>query len=147
MNRRFFVLASLALGGCATTPPQPAPILPLAPAPAPGPGPRPGSTPGPGPGPAIYGELEPLYSAQAGRQALTIRVSSNGCTTKADFAFHVERLRDTVTLAFGRKRLDPCRSLAMGQTELTFTWEELGLAPRAPMVLLNPLTAWTGPGS
>ncbi|HEY2358773.1 MAG TPA: hypothetical protein VGH86_15070 [Phenylobacterium sp.] len=143
MNRRFFVLASLALGGCATAPPQPAPILPLAPAPAPAPGPG----PSPAPGLATYGELEPLYSAQAGRQALTIRVPSNGCTTKADFAFYVERRRDTVTLAFGRKRLDPCRSFAMGQTELTFTWEELGLAPRAPVLLLNPLTAWTGPGS
>ncbi|HEX5262256.1 MAG TPA: hypothetical protein VFW13_01935 [Phenylobacterium sp.] len=141
MNRRFFVLASLALGGCATSPPHPAPILPLPPAPAPGPGQAPAL------GPATYGELEPLYSAQAGRQALTIRVPSNGCTTKADFAFYVERRRDTVTLAFGRKRLDRCKSFAMGQAELTFTWEELGLAPRAPVVLLNPLTAWTGPGS
>jgi hypothetical protein len=125
MNRRLFVLTALALGGCATvnTPPVVAPA------------------------PQAFSELEPLYLAQGGREALTIRVSSNGCTAKADFAFYVERRGDAVTLAFGRRRVDPCKSVAMGQTELTFTWEELGLAPRTNVFLLNPLTAWTGPGS
>ena len=121
MNRRLFVFAALALAGCATVAPPPAP--------------------------GALGELEPLYSAQAGREALKIRVASNGCTAKADFAFYVERRGEAVTLAFGRKRVDPCKSFVMGQTELSFTWEELGLAPRAPVFLLNPLVAWTGPGS
>jgi len=125
MNRRLFLVAALALGGCATTAEPPA-VAPAS---------------------ATLGELEPLYSAQAGRQALTIRVSSNGCTAKADFAFYVERRGEAVTLAFGRKRIDPCKSFAMGQTELSFSWEELGLAPTTPVFLLNPLTAWTGPGS
>ena len=125
MNRRLFLVAALALGGCATTREPPA-IAPAS---------------------AALGELEPLYSAQAGRQALVIRVASNGCTAKADFAFYVERRGEAVTLAFGRKRVDPCKSFAMGHAELTFTWEELGLAPRTPVYLLNPLTAWTGPGS
>jgi hypothetical protein len=123
MNRRIFLLAALALGGCATMAP---PVV--------------------APAPRALAELEPLYSALAGREALKIRVSSNGCTAKADFAFYVERRGETATLAFGRKRVDPCKSFAQGQTELSFTWEELGLAPRSPVVLLNPLTAWTGPG-
>jgi hypothetical protein len=125
MDRRLFLLAALALGGCATgaAPPTAAPTA------------------------GALAELEPLYAAQAGRQALTIKVSSNGCTAKADFAFYVERRGETVTLAFARKGVDPCRAFAMGQTELSFTWEELGLAPRTPVFLLNPLTAWTGPGS
>ena len=121
MNRRLFVLAALALGGCATARP---PVM----APA-----------------ASLEELEPLYAADAGRDAITIRVSSNGCTAKADFAFFVERKGNAVTLAFGRKRLDTCKSFAMGHADLTFTWAELGLAPRTPVFLLNPLTAWTGP--
>lgn len=125
MNRRLFVLTALALGGCATVAAPPA----IAPA------------------PQGFAELEPLYSARAGREALTIRVSSNGCTAKADFAFYVERHGDEVTLAFGRKHVDPCRSFAMGQTELTFSWEELGLGSRTPVFLLNPLTAWTGPSA
>jgi hypothetical protein len=124
MTRRGLVLAALALAGCATTP---APVV----------------------APAASGlsELEPLYRADAGREALTISVASNGCTAKADFAFYVERRAEAVTLAFGRKRIDTCKSFAMGKTELTFTWAELGVPPNAPVFLLNPLVAWTGPGS
>jgi hypothetical protein len=123
MNRRLFVLAALALSSCAT----PAPPV-VAPAAAP------------------LAELEPLYRAEAGREVLTISVASNGCTTKADFAFHLERRGEAVTLAFGRKRIDTCKSFAMGRAELTFTWAELGVEPRTPVFLLNPLLAWTGPG-
>lgn len=125
MHRRFVILAGLALlGGCAASAP---PIV----APA-------GSS---------LGELEPLYSANAGRDALTIRVASNGCTKKEDFAFFVERKGQAVTLAFGRKKLDPCRSFAMGHADLTFTYAELGVEDRTPLFVLNPFTAWTGPGS
>jgi len=133
MNRRLFVLSALALSGCATA----APVVRPA---APGPGTS---------GPATSGlaELEPLYRAEAGREAIVISVASNGCTVKADFAFHVEQSGPTTTLAFGRKRIDTCKSFAMGRTDLRFTWAELGVAPRTPVVLLNPLTAWTGPGS
>jgi hypothetical protein len=57
----------------------------------------------------------------------------------------MERRGEAVTLAFGRKHVDTCRSFAMGHIDLVFTWAELGLAPRTPVFLLNPLTAWTGP--
>jgi hypothetical protein len=125
MNRRMLMFASLALlAGCASA----------------------GAPPTVTPAATALGELEPLYSAVAGREALTIRVASNGCTAKADFAFYVERKGQAVTLAFGRRRLDSCRSFAMGHAELAFTWAELGLAPRMPVFLLNPLVAWTGPG-
>lgn len=125
MHRRLLLIGALSLlAGCATAAP---PIV----APA-------GSS---------LGELEPLYSANAGREALTIRVSSNGCTKKEDFAFFVESKGDAVTLAFGRKRLDPCKSFAMGHTDLTFTYAELGVTGRTPLFLLNPFYPWTGPGS
>jgi hypothetical protein len=87
------------------------------------------------------------FGEQAGRGELIIRVASNGCTAKADFAHYVERKAGGVTLAFGRKRLDTCKSFAMGQTSLVFTYDELGLSPDAPIFLLNPLVPWTGPGS
>ena len=117
MNRRVFVLAALALGGCATVAAPPAGA----------------------PAPRGFEELEPLYSAQAGRDALTIRVASNGCTGKADFAFYVDRRGGQVTLALGRKHVDACKASAVGQAELAFTWEELGIAPRTSVFLLNPL--------
>lgn len=125
MNRRLLMIAGLALlSGCAT-----------------------GAEPVLTPAEAAHPELEPVYSAVAGREALTIEVASNGCTQKADFTFYVERKGAAVTLSFARTRLDPCRSFAMGKTALSFTWAELGLEPRSPVFLLNPLSAWTGPGS
>ena len=125
MNRRCFLLAVLAVSGCASLP-APRPLSPAE---------------------TALAELEPLYAAVAGRDAVTISVASNGCTAKADFAFYVERRGQAVTLAFARKRLDSCKSFAMGKTEITFTRAELGLEPRAPVFLLNPLAAWTGPGA
>ncbi len=125
MHRRFLIAAGLSLlAGCATAR---RPII--------------------APAPAAVGELEPLYSASAGREAITIRVASNGCTTKEDFAFFLERKGEAMTLAFGRRRVDPCRSFAMGHADLIFTYAELGVAARTPLFILNPFAPWTGPGS
>ena len=118
------MLAALALGGCATVGGPPVAV-----APARGP----------------LAELEPLYSASAGREGLTIRVASSGCTASPDFAFYVERRGEAVTLAFGRKHVDACKPAAKGQTELAFTWEELGIGPRTPVFLLNPVAPSAGP--
>jgi len=111
MNRRLFVLAALALGGCATGARAPGPL----------------------------GELEPLYSAQAGADALVITVVSHGCTAKADFTFYVERRGGSATLAFARKHVEGCKAPLPGAAQLAFTWVELGLDPRRPVFLLNPL--------
>ncbi|HEX3365523.1 hypothetical protein [Phenylobacterium sp.] len=113
MDRRCFVLAALALGGCATVAP-------------------PAAAPGPLP------ELEPLYAVETGREGLTIRVASGGCTARPDFAFYVDRRAGEVSLAFARKHVDVCKT-APGQAEVAFTWAELGLAPRTPLFLLNPM--------
>lgn len=119
MNRRhvFIGLGVLALAGCATRPA----LVPVAVS--------------PGAGPA---ELEPIYAASAARDTLTIRVSSNGCTTKADFAFYVERKGGATTVAFARKSLDRCRTIQAGHADLVFTLSELGLAPDTPVFVLNP---------
>ena len=123
MHRRAFTVAALALSSCAV-----------------------GGGRTVAPGASGLSELESLYRAEAGRDALTISVASNGCTEKGDFAFYVERKGETVTLAFGRKRIDTCQSFAMGRKDLSFSWAELGVAPRTPVFLLNPLVGWVGPG-
>lgn len=119
MDRRLFLLCALALAGCASLgPPEIAPAAtPLA-------------------------ELEPLYGLRRTEAGLAIRVASNGCTTKDDFAFHVDR--SARTLAFARRRLDTCGVAPRSQAELTFGWAELGL-PRGRVGLLNPLIG-AGPG-
>jgi hypothetical protein len=123
MNRRFLLVAGLLLlGGCATVPP---PIL--APAGAP------------------FEELEALLAARAERQALTITVSSNGCTKKEDFAVFVERHGSAVRLAFGRKRIDTCKAAPM-PVDLTFSYAELGVGSLQALFLLNPLEPGKGAG-
>jgi len=117
MNRRslLFGFAALALAGCATT-----------------------TVVAPGAGPA---ELEPIYGVRADRGGLTVRVASNGCTAKADFAFFVERKGGATTVAFARKRLDRCRAFVASGAELAFSYEELGLTGREPVFVLNPLVS------
>lgn len=122
MNRRLFVLAALAVAGCATRPP---PVV--APAGSP------------------LAELEPIYRIEATRRSLVIRVGSRGCTAKADFAFYLERRGGAVTLAFGRRRVEVCPSPSPGHADISFSWAELGVPPRTPVFLLNPLAASDDP--
>ena len=112
MNRRLFVLAALALGGCATVG---APVEPRGP----------------------LAELEPLLGVRAGPEAVTIRVGSGGCTAREGFTFYVERRAGAASLAFARKQVDICKT--PGEAEIAFTWAELGLAPRTPVFVLNPI--------
>jgi len=121
MERPLLILATLGLlGGCATTSPA-AQAAPAAPA------------------------LEPLYAADAARDALTIRVSSNGCTKKEDFVALVSPTKAGVTVSFRRERPDRCRALVMAGVALSYTYAELGLDGQAPFLLLNPFTPWRGP--
>jgi len=116
MDRRAFTLAALAIGGCAAlAPPRVAPAV------------------------STLAELEPLIRAEAGRSGLTITVLNNGCTTKADFIFHSERRDKSTNLAFARKRVDACKADLTRQTDLSFSWAELGVAPHARVFLLNPV--------
>jgi hypothetical protein len=94
------------------------------------------------PGTSALGELEPIYAVSSDKSGLTVRVSSNGCTVKEDFTFFVERRGGEVSVAFGRKRLDRCQSLAIGKAELNFSYAELGIGPRASVFVLNPLVGF-----
>ena len=113
MHRRQFVISAFALTGCASV--------------------------GADRRPSDFAELEPLYRAEAGPDGMTISISSNGCTTKADVSFYVERWRRGVTQAFGRKPIDTCKSISAGRTDLNYSWAELGLNPTTPVRVLNPL--------
>jgi hypothetical protein len=91
-------------------------------------------------GAAGSGELESLDAATADAGGLTLRVASHGCTTKADFAFYVDRGGPEPAIAFARKRLDVCRA-APEVVELSFGYEELGLSGGGAVRLLNPVIA------
>jgi hypothetical protein len=86
--------------------------------------------------------LEPLYGVSASARRLTIRVGTLGCATKDDFTFLVDRRPgEAWQIAFGRRRAEDCRprKSRRGQQDIAFTYEELGLEPGTPVVVLNPL--------
>ena len=83
-------------------------------------------------------ELEPVHKVVADRRGLTVRVTTHGCTNKADFAHFTEPKGQATTIAFARRRLDRCR-IAEAQVEFLFSYEELGLAPGQAVMVLNPL--------
>lgn len=115
-SRRGFVLAAAALGlaGCATMP-----VLMAA---------TPADT---------FPELEPLLAVDAGRDGLVVRVRSKGCAAKADFVFRVDRQPGRAVVAFARRRLETCKGAA-GIADLTFSYQELGLARGERLVVANP---------
>jgi hypothetical protein len=84
------------------------------------------------------GELETLRGAVAGPGGLALKVDSTGCTTKADFVFYVGHDGRGATVSFARKRLDVCRA-APSVEEVTFSYDELGLADAGTVRLLNPV--------
>lgn len=114
MNRRLFLIAApLVLAGCATTAVYSSPEAGMV-------------------------ELESLLAASVAKDALTIRVTSTGCTTKESFAFFVERKDHRAAVAFGRKTLDRCKA-APSPLDLTWTFEELGLPKGSAVAVVNPL--------
>jgi len=117
MNRRFLLIAgtTLLLAGCATRAVYSSPDAGMV-------------------------ELEPLIAASVAEGSLTIRVMSNGCTTKADFAWFVERKANRYAVAFGRKKIDACKAVAR-PVDLTFGFAELGLPTGAAVAVVNPLAA------
>jgi hypothetical protein len=123
-RRHFLGLAVFALAGCASTPATES-VVRIAPAP--------------------LEELEPIFAASSAYEAISIRVSSNGCTAKGDFVFHVEKREGSASVAFARRRTDTCKSFAAGHTDLIFTFEELGVPARQPLFVLNPFEPWMGP--
>lgn len=117
-SRRGFVFAGAALGlfGCTTTPGLQA------------------AAPG-----EIFPELEALLGADAGADALVIRVTSKGCAAKGDFVFRVDRNAGHAVVAFARRRLEMCKGPA-GAAELRFGYAELGLARGERIVIANPIS-------
>jgi hypothetical protein len=85
-------------------------------------------------------ELEALRAVAAGPDGLTLRVSTNGCTRKEDFAFYVDHATTPPTVAFARKRVDSCHGAA-GDVALGFSYAELGVPGQGRLAVLNPVGA------
>ena len=126
LDRRGLVAAglSLALGGCVATSP---PRLALT---------EEGGEPG----------LEPLLGIRAEADGLVIRLASRGCLSKADLTFYVARRPEGAAIAFARRRLETCPRRPSPPVELRFSYDELGVAPRGRLTVLNPMRTARAPG-
>ena len=85
-------------------------------------------------------ELEPLMAVTAGREGLTIRMASRGCTVRGDVVFRVDRTRDRAVIAFARRRLETCRPGEAGFVDLSFSYEELGIRRGERIGVANPIS-------
>ena len=85
---------------------------------------------------------EAIYGATFDDRGLTLRVSSNGCTRKEDFAVRVRREGRVKTVSAVRIREDRCRAFMRSGVNLTWSLAELGIRKGEDVRLLNPLNAW-----
>ena len=85
-------------------------------------------------------ELESVHGVRFERDQAVVRVTSNGCTEKADFRVEIVdggAMAGEMTLV--RDEPDNCRALIAEGVELSWSYEELGLERGAALVLANPL--------
>ena len=85
-------------------------------------------------------ELESGHGVRFPRDQAVVRVTSKGCTEKADFRVEIVdggAMAGEMTLV--RDEPDNCRALIAEGVELSWSYEELGLERGAALVLANPL--------
>lgn len=84
------------------------------------------------------GQLEPIHAVAFTRDLAVFRVSSNGCTDKADVRPFITQLKDAAVITLRRLDEDRCTRPVRDGVQLQWTFEELGLPPGANVVVNNP---------
>jgi hypothetical protein len=83
--------------------------------------------------------IEPVYGVSANRAGVTVRMASNGCTGKTDLTVALSKGQPRPILLIARKHPDACKT--PGRADITYAWQELGLAPGQAFSFANPLVA------
>jgi hypothetical protein len=84
-------------------------------------------------------DLEPIFGATIDKDALVVRVSSNGCTRLDDFAVETTRRDGTATFTFTRKRPDLCRALVAEGVDMRFYLDAYGVDRGSKIRVRNPM--------
>jgi hypothetical protein len=84
-------------------------------------------------------DLEPIFGATIDKDALVVRVSSNGCTRLDDFAVETTRRDGTATFTFTRKRPDLCRALVAEGVDMRFYLDAYGVDRGSRIRVRNPM--------
>lgn len=82
--------------------------------------------------------LEAVRSARIENGRLVVRVDSNGCTDGADFAVELASAEDWTEATLVRTDPDLCKALVPDGVEVSWSLDDLGVAPGAPVRLMNP---------
>ena len=85
--------------------------------------------------------IPPLSAVSIGPQGLTVRISLDGCPApKANLTLAVEKSERAPLVLIARRRSGaPIACLVPGSSEVTWSLDELGLAPGQAFNLANPL--------
>jgi hypothetical protein len=87
---------------------------------------------------AMPGQMEPVHAAVIAHDQALFRVTSNGCTAKADLTPVVRQARNEAVITLRRIKEDRCQRPVADGLEITWTFEEMGLAPGARVSVENP---------
>jgi hypothetical protein len=87
---------------------------------------------------AMPGQMEPVHAAVIAHDQALFRVTSNGCTAKSDLTPVVRQARNEAVITLRRIKEDRCQRPVADGLEITWTFEELGLAPGARVSVENP---------
>lgn len=84
--------------------------------------------------------LEAVYAVEIAKDALVVRVASNGCTRNDSFDVDVDKRDDDFYLVrLDRKKADMCKAYLPDGVNLTFAFQELEIPAGALVQLANPL--------
>ena len=89
--------------------------------------------------------VEPIYAASLDKAGLTVVMASHGCTRKSDLTVAVAKNPPHPLVLIARKHPDTCQSGGTGRVEVMWSFGELGLDPRQPLSIANPLVGDPGP--
>lgn len=84
------------------------------------------------------GQIEPVHAAAIVQDQAVFWVSSNGCTKKADLLPVVRRQGDASVITLRRLKEDRCLEPRAQGVEMSWTFQEMGLAPGSRVSVENP---------
>lgn len=86
----------------------------------------------------LPGQIEPIHAAAIADDQAVFWVSSNGCTEKDDLAAVVRPEREGAVITLRRLNEDRCDAPRPQGVEISWSFQELGLAPGSRVTVENP---------
>lgn len=86
----------------------------------------------------LPGQVEPVHSAVIVHDQAVFRVTSNGCTTKADILPVVRPSNDGPIITLRRIKEDRCRESQPDGESISWSFDELGIPSGSRLSVDNP---------